>query len=97
MIFLTPSERAEHRSAIRGFREPPDRARGALFAPGELGERLIARGAQGTARCVGGEETGCPSLWFLSLGQARERNPGRRGRSHPQLSFEIAREARDNI
>ena len=128
-----PSERAEHRSAIRGFREPPGRARGAYFAPGELGERLIARGAQGTARCVGGEATGACFFWFLFFARAKKRNLpwvshpqvafyrrrsrhnmlfcGLRqnfpsppyinywvqGRSYPQLAFEIARKARDNI
>src|SRR3990172_2534654 len=44
-----PSERAEPRSRGRGVSRASGRARGALFAPGELGERPAERGAQGTA------------------------------------------------
>src|SRR3990172_10594123 len=47
--FLSPSERAEHRSRGRGYARASGRARGALSAPGELGERPAERGAQGTA------------------------------------------------
>src|SRR3989304_1816747 len=41
---------SDHRSVPKGCRAPPVRARGAFPAPGELGARLGARGAQGTAR-----------------------------------------------
>jgi len=44
--FKIPVAAAEHRSPPRGIRETPDRARGALFAPGELGERRGGREAQ---------------------------------------------------
>src|SRR3990172_10452329 len=46
--FLSPSERAEHRSRGRGYARASGRARGALSAPGELGSRPAERGAQGT-------------------------------------------------
>jgi len=44
-----------------------------VFRNRELGARANVRGAQGTP--AGGKPSGCPSLWLLSLGHARESNP----------------------
>ena len=46
-VFSGPVAAAEHRSRNWGRRETFDRARGAFFAPGELGERRFRREAQG--------------------------------------------------
>src|SRR3990170_1401704 len=52
--FRVPVAAAEHRSKNRGCRSPPVRARGALSAPGELGERRFLREAQGSREAAGG-------------------------------------------
>jgi hypothetical protein len=59
-VFKIPVAAAEHRSPPRGIREPFDRARGALCAPGELGERRGGREAQ---EGVGG--AGVCFFWLL--------------------------------
>ena len=54
VFFWIPVAAAEHRSPPRGCRETFDRARGAYFAPGELGERWGGREAQGESRRLRG-------------------------------------------
>jgi len=44
-----------------------------VFRNRELGARAKYRGAQGTREA--GKTSGCPSLWLLSLGHARESDP----------------------
>jgi len=57
LAFSNPVAAAEHRSPPRGCRETFDRARGAYYAPGELGERRGGREAEekvgGSARIIG--------------------------------------------
>ena len=105
-------------------RETPDRARGAYFAPGELGERpaeaRVRRSSRGSpvdfhaaerAR-RGSARPGCEQGTYAMLARRSDRvsfslvpfswtskrkEPRVQGRSHPQLAFEIARKARDNI
>ena len=78
---------SDQRSVPNGCRAPPVRARGAFSAPGELGARLGARGAQGTARNARGEATGRAFFRFLSLccaGCANVAGAGMRRSDHEQ-------------
>ncbi len=68
--FPVPVAAAEHRSPPRGIREPFDRARGAYFAPGELGERRGGREAQ---EAVGG--AGVSFLLVTFLWTSKEKSP----------------------
>jgi hypothetical protein len=80
-----PVSRTEHRSEAGGSREPFDRARAALLAAGELGERPASRGAQGTARIARGERPGRAFFWVLFFARAKKStSPAVR---EPQLSF----------
>jgi hypothetical protein len=79
----SPSTAVRPRAVARLLFEPEPRC----LAAGELGARLGARGAQGTARCVRGERPGCLSLCLLSLGQARESRPT--AVREPQLAFNL--------
>ena len=76
-----PVAAAEHRSrsrirprasAVRAGMREPDRGAGA-----PSGGPRLRREAQGSSAAPG-----CPSLWLLSLGQARESNPLPRGERH---------------
>ena len=78
--FQTPYCAPEHRSRNRGCHETFDRARGALFAPGELGERRFRREAQRGFRAI----RGVLSLGDFSLHEQREVAPAVR---EPQLGF----------
>jgi len=69
-VFKIPVAAAEHRSPPRGLREPFDRARGALCAPGELGERRGGREAQ---EGVGG--AGVSFLLVTFLWTSKEKSP----------------------